>query len=62
MYLQTGGPFGVKKVTVYTAVVYVDRFLSSMPIQVTNNTPSVSIYSSYFNFFLKKKYCLYHCM
>ncbi|XP_027771923.1 cyclin-D5-2-like [Solanum pennellii] len=31
--VHTGGPFGVKKVTVYTAVVYVDRFLSSMPIQ-----------------------------
>ncbi|KAH0683916.1 hypothetical protein KY289_021668 [Solanum tuberosum] len=31
--VHTGGPFGVKKVTVYTAVVYFDRFLSSMPIQ-----------------------------
>ncbi|XP_015158286.1 cyclin-D2-2-like [Solanum tuberosum] len=40
--VHTGGPFGVKKVTVYTAVVYFDRFLSSMPIQVSN-TPSVSI-------------------
>ncbi|XP_055835417.1 cyclin-D5-1-like isoform X2 [Solanum dulcamara] len=32
--VHTGGRFGVRKITVYAAVIYVDRLLSSMPIVV----------------------------
>ncbi|KAM3342156.1 hypothetical protein P3S68_027122 [Capsicum galapagoense] len=28
-----GGPFGVRQITIYAAVTYVDRFLSVMPIK-----------------------------